>query len=140
MEIKKELKLIRMNEVEATEIDWLWYPYIPYGKITAIQGDPGDGKTTAVLAIAAAATTGAALPESKTATGPMSVIFRIAEDHHSHVYTYGILFASAYSAAVLPSITIRVMLGHSAKASASILVTLAGMTRLVSSVHFLNAR
>ena len=42
MEIKKELKLIRMNEVEATEIDWLWYPYIPYGKIIVIQGDSGS--------------------------------------------------------------------------------------------------
>jgi len=74
------LKLIRMNEVEATEISWLWYPYIPYGKITVIQGDPGDGKTTVVLAIAAAVTTGAALPESKTAAEPMSVIFQTAED------------------------------------------------------------
>ena len=77
---KEELKLIRMNEVEATAIDWLWYPYIPYGKITVIQGDPGDGKTTVVLAIAAAVTTGAALPESKTAAEPMSVIFQTAED------------------------------------------------------------
>ena len=40
---KEELKLIRMNEVEATAINWLWYPYIPFGKITVIQGDPGDG-------------------------------------------------------------------------------------------------
>ena len=62
---KDELKLIRMNEVEATVIDWLWYPYIPFGKITVMQGDPGDGKTTAVLAIAAALTTGIALPKPK---------------------------------------------------------------------------
>jgi len=74
------LKLIRMNEVEATAIDWLWYPYIPYGKITVVQGDPGDGKTTVVLAIAAAVTTGAALPENKTAAEPMSIIFQTAED------------------------------------------------------------
>ncbi|NGP58330.1 GNAT family N-acetyltransferase [Paenibacillus thiaminolyticus] len=47
---QNDLKLIRMNEVEAIEIRWLWYPYIPFGKITVIQGDPGDGKTTAVLA------------------------------------------------------------------------------------------
>jgi hypothetical protein len=69
-----------MNEVEATTIDWLWYPYIPFGKITVIQGDPGDGKTTAVLAIAAALTTGALLPESKAAAEPMNVIFQTAED------------------------------------------------------------
>ena len=74
------LKLIRMNEVEATETQWLWYPYIPFGKITVIQGDPGDGKTTVVLAIAAALTTATALPESKTAAPPMSVIFQTAED------------------------------------------------------------
>ncbi len=61
---KEELKLIRMHEVEATGISWLWYPYIPFRKITVVQGDPGDGKTTMVLAIAAAITTGAALPES----------------------------------------------------------------------------
>ena len=80
MEKNESLKLIRMNEVEAEEIKWLWYPYIPFGKITVIQGDPGDGKTTAVLAIAAAVTTGAALPESKAAAEPMSVIFQTAED------------------------------------------------------------
>ena len=77
---KEELKLIRMNEVEATAINWLWYPYIPFGKITVIQGDPGDGKTTVVLAIAAALTTGAALPESTTTAEPMTVIFQTAED------------------------------------------------------------
>jgi len=77
---REELKLIRMNEVEATAINWLWYPYIPYGKITVIQGDPGDGKTTVVLAIAAAVTMGYPLPESKTAADPMTVIFQTAED------------------------------------------------------------
>ena len=58
-----ELKLIRMNEVGATEINWPWYPYILFGKITAIQGNLGNRKTTAVLAIAVAVTTGAALPK-----------------------------------------------------------------------------
>jgi len=28
------------------DVDWLWYPYIPLGKLTVIQGDPGDGKFT----------------------------------------------------------------------------------------------
>lgn len=80
MEQQEKLKLIHMSEVETQEIKWLWYPYIPYGKITVIQGDPGDGKTTAVLAIAAAVTTGVALPEAGVVAEPMSVIFQTAED------------------------------------------------------------
>ena len=74
------VKLINMSEVEVEHINWLWYPYIPYGKITVIQGDPGNGKTTLILAIAAAATKGEALPESKTAEKPINVIFQTAED------------------------------------------------------------
>ena len=50
---KTELKMIRMSEVESQEVKWLWYPFIPYGKLAIIQGDPGDGKTTLVLNIAA---------------------------------------------------------------------------------------
>ena len=42
---KPELKLIQMSDVEAEEVSWLWYPFIPYGKLTIIQGDPGDGKS-----------------------------------------------------------------------------------------------
>ena len=42
-ENQKGLKLIRMSDVETIEIKWLWYPYIPFGKMTVIQGDPGDG-------------------------------------------------------------------------------------------------
>lgn len=37
-----ELKIISMNEVQSKKVNWLWYPYIPYGKITIIQGDPGE--------------------------------------------------------------------------------------------------
>lgn len=49
-----ELKLIHMEDVVSKEVEWLWYPYIPYGKITIIEGDPGEGKTTLVLKLAAA--------------------------------------------------------------------------------------
>lgn len=44
-----ELKIIEMSEVESKEISWLWYPFIPYGKLTIIQGDPGDGKTKCIF-------------------------------------------------------------------------------------------
>ena len=41
------------HETEIVEIEWLWKPFIPYGKITIIEGDGGDGKTTMILTIAA---------------------------------------------------------------------------------------
>ena len=41
-----DYELKYFNDIERKAIDWLWYPYIPYGKITLVQGDPGEGKTT----------------------------------------------------------------------------------------------
>ena len=41
-----ELKIICMDEVAVEEVKWLWYPYIPFGKLTIIHGDGGEGKTT----------------------------------------------------------------------------------------------
>ena len=37
--------MIRMSDVALTEVEWLWYPYLPLGKITILQGNPGEGKT-----------------------------------------------------------------------------------------------
>ena len=51
---ENELRLIRMADVELQEVDWLWFPFIPFGKISMIQGDPGEGKTTLALRLAAA--------------------------------------------------------------------------------------
>lgn len=36
----KELKIIRMSDVKLKKVKWLWYPYIPAGKITILQGNP----------------------------------------------------------------------------------------------------
>ena len=55
MIMRDDLKLISMEDVQAEEVQWLWYPYIPLGKLTIVQGDPGEGKTTFVLAVVAAA-------------------------------------------------------------------------------------
>ena len=76
----QELKIINMDDVESKDVDFLWYPYIPYGKITIIQGDPGEGKTTAVLQIAAALTRGDGLPEDERVQEPINVIYQTAED------------------------------------------------------------
>ena len=80
MDNKPELKLINMADVEATEVEWLWYPYIPYGKVTIIQGDPGEGKTTLVLNLAAILSRGDKLPETNKDSDPINIIYQTAED------------------------------------------------------------
>ena len=55
------LKLINMEQVEIEKIGWLLYPFIPFGKVTIVQGDPGEGKTTMVLQIIAKLTKGEAV-------------------------------------------------------------------------------
>ena len=76
---EKEVEMIRMSDVELQEVNWLWKPYIPFGKITIVQGDPGEGKTTFALQLAAACTSGGALPGMEN-TEPFNVIYQTAED------------------------------------------------------------
>lgn len=76
-----ELKLIHMENVVSKEVEWLWYPYIPYGKITIIEGDPGEGKTTLVLKLAAALSRGLPLPcDDDKEYEPIHIIYQTAED------------------------------------------------------------
>lgn len=69
-----------MSDVESKEISWLWYPFIPYGKLTIIQGDPGEGKTTLVLNIAAVLSKGQGLDEHMNPEQPLHIIYQTAED------------------------------------------------------------
>lgn len=45
-------------ETKITTVDWLWKPFIPFGKVSIVQGDGGEGKTTLILKIAAMLTQG----------------------------------------------------------------------------------
>ena len=74
------LKIINMSDVESKEISWLWYPFIPSGKLTIIQGDPGEGKTTLVLNIAAVLSKGQGLDEHMKPEQPLHIIYQTAED------------------------------------------------------------
>jgi len=70
------------SEVTAQSVDWLWYPYIPYGKLTLLQGDPGEGKSTFAIHLAAALTRGDRLPDGTELGQSETVIYQCAEDNN----------------------------------------------------------
>ena len=73
------VKIIRMSDVELTPVDWLWKPYLPFGKLSVLQGNPGEGKTYFAMHLAAACTNGKLLPNMERME-PFNVIYQTAED------------------------------------------------------------
>lgn len=94
------LKLINMQDIEVEAINWLWYPFIPYGKVTIIQGDPGEGKTTLVLQIIARLTKGKSII-NEDANLPINVIYQTAEDGLADTIKPRLLAANADCSKVL---------------------------------------
>lgn len=76
---KDSVKIIRMSDVELTPVDWLWKPYLPFGKLSVLQGNPGEGKTYFAMHLAAACTNGKLLPNMERLE-PFNVIYQTAED------------------------------------------------------------
>ena len=73
------VKIIRMSDVELTPVEWLWKPYLPFGKLSVLQGNPGEGKTYFAMHLAAACTNGKLLPNMEHMK-PFNVIYQTAED------------------------------------------------------------
>ena len=76
----KNLPVRYYSSVSARKVEWLWFPYIPYGKITVVQGDPGDGKTTLVLNLAAILSNGGVMPGSEDVVMKGKILYQSAED------------------------------------------------------------
>lgn len=74
------MKLRFYSSITSAEVSWLWYPYIPYGKLTVLQGDPGEGKSTLILNVAALLTKGKPMPDGFKGSGPHKVLYQCAED------------------------------------------------------------
>lgn len=78
------LELISAKDVEVRPVKWLWPFFIPKGKITLLQGDPGDGKSTFMLTLAAYMSRGEPLPftDYEEPPEPIKVIYQSTEDDY----------------------------------------------------------
>lgn len=83
------------SKIEARQINWVWYPYIPSGKITLLQGDPGEGKSTFMIQLLAALTTGRVLPDGQKVHKAQTVIYQCAEDSKADTVKPRLLDAGA---------------------------------------------
>jgi RecA-family ATPase len=71
---------ICLADVAPEKVDWLWHPYIPRGKLTVMEGDPGLGKSWLTMALAACLSTNKKLPGQTKATSGGRVLLLSAED------------------------------------------------------------
>ena len=80
--MESKLVIISMENIQVEEVQWLWKPYIPYGKLTIIEGDPGEGKTSFALWVASLLTQGKGFDENGNIIqiDPVNVVYQTAED------------------------------------------------------------
>ncbi len=56
---------IKYADVETKDLEWLWFPYIPKGMVSIVQGDPKSGKTFMLIDIISRITRGDYIPFSE---------------------------------------------------------------------------
>ncbi|MHB8160593.1 MAG: AAA family ATPase [Thermoleophilia bacterium] len=71
---------ILMSQVQPERVSWFWQGYIPLGKLTVLDGDPGLGKSTLALNVAARVSRGHAMPDGSGGGEPAGVVILSAED------------------------------------------------------------
>lgn len=74
------LRSVKASDVVIESVEWLWERYLPRGKLVDLSGDPGLGKSTMALDLAARLTVGVAMPGSAGACAPGAVIVVAGED------------------------------------------------------------
>jgi hypothetical protein len=68
------------SDVRSTPVRWLWYPFVAIGKITLLQGDPGDGKSTMMMNLIAEISNGGTTPDGQAFGRPQRVLYQCSED------------------------------------------------------------
>ena len=76
---EERVPMLCYEDIEQTSVEWLWFPYIPFGKLTIIQGNPGEGKTYFAMMLTAACTNRKLFPNMEDIE-PFNVIYQTAED------------------------------------------------------------
>jgi hypothetical protein len=71
---------IRLDTVTPEHVSWLWPGRLPLGKVSLLDGDPGLGKSTVTLDIAARVSRGWPMPDGTGAGEPAGVVIVSAED------------------------------------------------------------
>lgn len=77
---KNRFKLTSFNDIELVSVEWLWYPYLPLGKISFLSGDPGVGKSFITTFLTSIVSKGECFPFSNTNTEEGKVIIQNGED------------------------------------------------------------
>jgi hypothetical protein len=92
--------IVVMSDVKPERIDWLWRGYLPLGKVVVLDGDPGVGKSTVSLDIAARVSTGSPMPDG-SARAKGTVLVLSAEDGLADTIRPRLDAAQADAAAVI---------------------------------------
>jgi replicative DNA helicase len=74
-------RVIPFSQIPRRAVDWLWRPWIPLAMVTAVDGDPGTGKSTVLLDIAARVSRGDRMPDGSPGPEAADVVVCSAEDH-----------------------------------------------------------
>ena len=73
-------RIVRLSDVRPERVDWLWPARMPLGKVTILDGDPGLGKSTIALDLAARVSRGLPMPGVSAGRRPAGVVLLSAED------------------------------------------------------------
>jgi hypothetical protein len=81
----QSVRLTRLADVEPKPVEWLWPGFVPLGMLTVADGDPGLGKSTMLLDIAARLTRGGLMPDGSPGPAASGVVILSAEDDLARV-------------------------------------------------------
>ena len=74
------IQVVRASDVDPEKLEWLWAGYLPRGKTVVVDGDPGTGKSTLTLDLAARVSRSGTMPDGSPCGAAGDVVILSAED------------------------------------------------------------